>query len=343
MKPRYTKDCRRQGGFTLIEILTTAVLSAMLLALFMTLTVKFVGMFDKLRGGDSRIESTANRALDMIEDDLSAAHIDSKFYQYESLAYWDHPSFAQQTLGTLTGSGQDSGIPKDLQPEKSGILLFFSKTLNRSGLQKGDVQAVAYRLGYLDPIAHKDEESYYRTFNLYRIANSPSRTLDMLNPKDLTVHWKGGGQALTGPVTQSRSYRINDLETDFLVARNVVDFRVSFMCSCIVPDDNNEERFFALPPNNATPNPETSLFRIGGNHATNETTYYGLPAIIPRDVRVYPSSAEVSITILSDVGLKKLWAARDGNLPPDKVKSLNQLVEEHGRTFTRTVKIQHQI
>ena len=51
----------------------------------------------------------------------------------------------------------------------------------------------------------------------------------------------------------------------------------------------------------------------------------------------------VSITILSDEGLKILWAVRDGNLPSDRIKSLNQLVEEHGKTFTRTVKIQRQI
>ncbi len=341
MQNRSLRRSKRQQGFTLIEILTTAVLSAMLLALFMALTVKFVGVFDRLRGGETRIEDIANRALDMIEDDLSAAHIDSNFYQYECLAYWDHPNYAQQTLGNLMDSGFDSQFAQALQPEKSGILLFFSKTLNRTGVQKGDVQAIAYRLGYLDAIAPQNDESSYKTFNLYRIVNSPSRTLDMLNPKDLTTHWKGGDQANTG--NSAPSYRINDLETDFLVARNVVDFRITFMCSCIVPDDNDEERFFPLPPNDGSATPQTSLLRIGGNFATNETTNYNLPAIIPRNVRVYPSAAEVSITLLSEAGLKILWAARDGNLPPGRVKSLNQLVEEHGQTFTRTVKIQRQI
>ena len=58
---------------------------------------------------------------------------------------------------------------------------FFSKTLNRSGTQKGDVQAIGYRLAYLDAISPEDDESAFKTFNLYRIVNSPSRTLDMLN------------------------------------------------------------------------------------------------------------------------------------------------------------------
>ena len=337
-----TGGANRHKGFTLIEILTAAVLSTMLLAIFMALTIKFVAVFDRLRSGEARIEDIANRTLDIIEDDLSAAHIDSNFYQYECLSYWDHPSVAEESLGNLLHSGLGSDVPKGLQPDKSGVLLFFSKTLNRSGTQKGDVQAIGYRLAYLDAISPEDDESAFKTFNLYRIVNSPSRTLDMLNPKDLTVDWKGGGQTQNSS-NQSHSYRINDLHTRFLVARNIVDFRISFMCSCIIPEDHNEERFFAIPPNDGSDNPITAKLRIGGNLATNETTHYNLPPIIPRDVRIYPSAAEVSITILSDEGLKILWAVRDGNLPSDRIKSLNQLVEEHGKTFTRTVKIQRQI
>ena len=343
MNRQHSPD-RSHRGFTLLEILTAAVLSAAILTLFMALTVKFVGIFDRLRGGDTRLEDIAARALDMIEDDLSAAHIDSKFYQYECLAYWDHPTVAQSVLGIVEDSGLGSELPDVFQPEKSGILLFFSKTLNRIGVQKGDVQALAYRLAYMDPIAHQDDDSSFKTFNLYRISNSPAKTLDMINQRDLATKWKGGGtNSGSAPVGSERTYLINDLEPEFLVVRNVVDFRVTFLCSCIVPEDNNEERYFSLPPlGESLAAPRTSQFRIGGNHATNETKYYThLPSIVPDDLRVYPSAAEVSLTILSDVGLKLLWAAREGRL--DNIKSLNQLVEEHGRTYTRTVKIQPQI
>ena len=96
-----TGGANRHKGFTLIEILTAAVLSTMLLAIFMALTIKFVAVFDRLRSGEARIEDIANRTLDIIEDDLSAAHIDSNFYQYECLSYWDHPSVAEESLGNL--------------------------------------------------------------------------------------------------------------------------------------------------------------------------------------------------------------------------------------------------
>ena len=108
----------------------------MLLAIFMALTIKFVAVFDRLRSGEARIEDIANRTLDIIEDDLSAAHIDSNFYQYECLSYWDHPSVAEESLGTFSTVVWAPDVPKGLQPDKSGVLLFFSKTLNRSGTQK---------------------------------------------------------------------------------------------------------------------------------------------------------------------------------------------------------------
>jgi prepilin-type N-terminal cleavage/methylation domain-containing protein len=335
-------------GFTLIEILTAAVLSGMLLGVFMLITVKFVGLFDRLRGGETRIEGVASRVLDMIEDDLSASHIDSKFYQYECLAYWDHPDHADSELGTINYSGLHSTLHDSYTPKKSGILLFFSNTLNRTGVQKGDVQALAYRLAYKDPIAYMDDKSDYKTFNLYRIANSPEKTLSMINQRDLAAEWKGIGSKPVAPgAGADRTYLINNLEPEFLVARNVVDFRVTFLCSCIVPDDDDEERFFSLPPrqNGSSPIPANfAKFRIGGDRATNETSFYTglLPSLVPQDVRVYPSSAEVSLTILSDEGLKRLRAMErsdnDGN-----TASLNRFVEVHGRTFTRTVKIQPKI
>jgi prepilin-type N-terminal cleavage/methylation domain-containing protein len=336
-------------GFTLIEILTAAVLSGMLLGVFMLITVKFVGLFDRLRGGDARIEDIATRALDMIEDDLSASHIDSKFYQYECLAYWDHPSHAISELGTIKNSGYNSDITESFTPEKSGLLLFFSKTLNRTGVQKGDVQALAYRLAYQDPIAYMDSNSDYKTFNLYRIANSPGRTLDMINQRDLASLWKGGGgqPSVVSPAVSDRPYFINDLDPEFLVARNVVDFRVTFLCSCIVTEDNDEERFFPLPPrpSNSSPLPANfAKLRIGGNRATNETSFYTglLPSLVPQDIRVYPSAAEVSLTILSDEGMKRMRALERTDRNNSK-SSLNRFVEEHGRTYTRTVKIQPKI
>ena len=340
MTPYHTNN-KQPEGFTLIEILTTAVLSAMLLALFMALTVKFIAVFDQLRGGESRIEILANNALDQIEDDLSSVFINSNDTAKEWLAYWDHPAFAQNDLGTLKYNGQASNIAKDLQPHKSGILLFFSMLPNRtSGIQMGDTSPIAYRLGYLDPILGKDQSSFYSTFNLYRIKNNPSITVDYGN-SGLASFWTGLGDS--NKSLGERTYGLNDLEPDFIVARNVVDFRISFICSCVIPQDNNQERFFTLPPRDDSITPSTSLFRIGGDNATNETSKYNLPSIIPKDVRVYPSAAEVSITLLDDNGLKILWAVRDGNLPAEKAKNLDQLVEEHGQTFSRIIRIQRQI
>ena len=49
--------------------------------------------------------------------------------------------------------------------------------------------------------------------------------------------------------------------------------------------------FLQFLPNDGSANPITAKLRIGGNLATNETTHYNLPPIIPRDVRIYPSAA----------------------------------------------------
>ena len=211
---------------------------------------------------------------------------------------------------------------------------------------EGDVEAVGYRLAYEDAISQNDD-SNFKTFNLYRIANSPKVTSRILSPQssksDIAVHWKGQGSLDQLDNNEVKSYAINDYSSKFLIARNVVDFRVSFTCSCFIPNDFDEERFFTLPPIDDLTNPQNTFLRVGGDYGTNDTSSYSLPSIIPRDVRVYPTAIEVSITLLSEAGMKVFRGVNDGNLPKDRAENLGQLIEEHGLSFTRMVKLHRQI
>ncbi len=325
-------------GFTLIEILTAAVLSAGLLAVFITIAVKFAILFEKLGGGEVRVESISSRALDMLEEDLGAAFI--KQDQFEWVSYWDKPEFASQALGNMVnGEFVGEARAEDFQPDKSGVLIFYSQTRNRESddSSSGDILAIAYRLAYQDPIAPEDNESRFKTFSLYRIANPPKETFEfMLNRRNQASLWindksEGGRNPNISP-----PYDINCLLSDFLVVRNVVDFRVKFFCSCL-SSQNGEERFFSVP---TVDNP---IFRVGGDSATNEPSKYvgQLPAFVPPEIRFYPTTAEISLTILSEEGLKLMRAALDGRR--DDIRNLKQLVEQHGRTFTRTVVMKTQI
>ena len=97
--------------------------------------------------------------------------------------------------------------------------------------------------------------------------------------------------------------------------------------SCFIPNDFDEERFYIASIDDLT-NPQNTFLRVGGDYGTNDTSSYSLPSIIPRDVRVYPTAIEVSITLLSEAGMKVFEVLMTVNLPKERAENLGQLIEK---------------
>jgi len=328
-------------GFTLVEVVTAALLGSLLLAIFLTFAFRFTQVYNELQGAELKMSAEANNVLDRIEEDLGSVIFQKD--DYEWLSYWDHPKDAQ-TLQPLLNTNVTVGKRvDDFQPAKSGILLCITRSpqLDDEEKKSGDVISVAYRLAYLDPAIPEDPSSPGSTFCLYRIPNPPDVTFDeFLAQEDLAAIWTGDKSGAGTRFSATAPYDINCLLPEFLMLRNVVEFSIQFHCAYLPKVEVEQKRdryarnqhYFRLPYSSA--NKEV---RIGGITATNENSSSGgdFPDDLPDYTKVYPTTAIVRITLISDEGMKIFRAAKEDKRPD--IENMEHLIEEYGFSFQRTI------
>lgn len=118
------RHCSR--GFTLVEVVTAALLGSLLLAIFLTFAFRFTQVYNELQGAELKMSAEANSVLDKIEEDLGSVIFQKD--DYEWLSYWDHPSDAQ-TLQPLMNTNVTVGNRvNDFEPDKSGTLLCITRS-----------------------------------------------------------------------------------------------------------------------------------------------------------------------------------------------------------------------
>jgi hypothetical protein len=336
---RKTRYC--SGGFTLVEVVTAALVGSLLLAIFLMFSFRFTQVFKELNGAEIKISTDANHVLDRIEEDLGSAIFQKD--RFEWLAYWNHPDDAQSALGTFEKKNITQGQRiAEFQLKKSGVLLCISRSPHLSEVEKedGDVISVAYRIAYHDPVVPEDPQSPGSTFCLYRIPNPPSVTYDnYLIQRNLTEPWKGNKTSGGTSFAADPPYDINSILPEFLQIQNVAEFSIEFHCSYLpkIPDTNTNNRNFRNPKYFRIPYQSDTFIRIGGESATNENAGSGgnFPSDLPELARVYPTTAIVRLTLLDDEGMKMFRAAREGKRPD--IKDLEQLIELYGHRFQRTI------
>ena len=346
MPYRKTKPTPRalSKGFTLVEVLTAALLGTMLLSIFLVFAFRFTKVFEELGGSEIKLSTEANRVLDVIEGDLSSVIMRKDSFEW--LAYWNDIT-QSGPLGAvkkaLPGTGKNLG---KFPIENSGVLLCLSRSpsLSEDEKEDGDVAAVAWRVAYLDPAIpelDRDPDDANKpppgaTFCLYRILNPPGTTFDeFLAKEDFVSEWQGdtsnGGASAAAP-----PYDANCLRPDFLQLRNVVDFSIRFFVSYL-PKRDPTAGPSANKPRDTLYHELSSPIRIGGKEATNikSSTNKGLPNEVPDFAHLFPVTAVVRIKVISDEGIKVMRAALEGKHPA--MKDMEQLVEQYGYTFQRTV------
>ena len=334
-----TKHC--SPGFTLVEVVTAAMLGTLLLAIFLTFSFRFTQVFKELNGAEIKISTDANHILDRIEKDLGSVIFQRDHFEW--LAYWEHPDDAQGALGNIDKKAINQGQNiVNFQLEKSGVLLCISRSplLNEEDKEDGDVISVAYRVAYHDPVVPEDPNSPGSTFCLYRIPNPPGVTYDeFLVQRDLAEPWKGNKTTGGTNFAAEPPYDINSILPEFLQIQNVAEFSIEFHCSYLpdLSDSNSRDRPFRNPKYFKIPYRNDPFVRFGGENATNES-FNGqsdFPDDFPDKSRAFPITAIVRLTLISDEGMKLFRAAQQGKRP--ELKDLQQLIEQHGHSFQRTI------
>ena len=353
MEPRKDspKKPRCSPGFTLVEVVTAALLGAMLLAIFLTFAFRFTKVFQELGGAEVKISSEANRVLDVIEGDLASSLMRQDIYEW--MSYWNDFSEAQSGLGGLEKTGPSQGqnlatFELDRVHETgqdrpmTGVLLCITRAPDLSEEEKtgGDVISVAWRLAYLDPAIPEDPLSPGATYCLYRIVNSPDTTYeDFLAQEDLAQAWSGNRSSGGERFNVSPPYDINTMFPEFLQLRNVVEFNIKFYAHYLPGKSSagpvstslaRETSYHRMNPSMS--GNKKNWIRIGGSSATNNTG----PSDMAKLAHLFPVTAIVRLTVLSDEGVKYFRAAAiEGKRPG--MKDLDQLIEQHGHTFQRTI------
>jgi hypothetical protein len=214
----------------------------------------------------------------------------------------------QTTLGVL---GQEwlyserrpiFGLPDDFN-RSATQLYFFSPSLDREPGQQGDIVAIQYQVAFADPFQGNPQSNVSTSnYNIFGLYKRMESTRDTFqNVLGLEDIWDGYWEARQSP-------RSGDL-----LIPNVVDFHVAWN---ITTDD--------------VPRTETQWLRLH-----NQLSAFSHMDDGPRKIE----SADISLTILTDEGMRMVQTfARGNNLTNT---NLQRAIREHGRVYTKRVKIEY--
>lgn len=189
---RTPNACSSRAGFTLLEVMVSAFLMAIVMGMLFSILIGTMNAWD---GGTSRLQtnSDARMALDMIARDLQSMVV-------------RQTQMDQQWL---------SSEPDEVKGLTSTWLTFFAPSIDRDTEQEGDIVAISYRVGYQDPVSTND---YFEVFGLYKqMATTEDTFRDALGQTELVTGFWEGGSSAPDPL----------LREGFLVP-NVVRFEVSW-------------------------------------------------------------------------------------------------------------------
>lgn len=253
-------------GFTLMEVLVSSALTLVVLSMLFGV---LMGAMSAWQTGTTRLQGNADArmALDMITRDL------------QSLV-------ARQTTTNqqwLVSGRIDISENSNPYGNQTTWLTFFSPSLDRDPGQEGDIVAVSYRVGYLDPMTD-DANSNYKIFGLYK---------DMATTEDTFINALGQEDIING-FWMGR----NPLARRGLIVPHVVDLDIQWHLLLADGQRATERQYITL-----------------NNQA--DSTSYPAPAI--RRIE----AADVSLTIVSEEGARRLQLlARSGSVTNDQLQSV---------------------
>jgi type II secretory pathway pseudopilin PulG len=185
----------------------------------------------------------------------------------------------------------------------STMLLFFSPSLDREPGQQGDIVAIQYQVAFADPLSgNPDGNVTSSNFNLFGLYKRMASTEETFN--------EALGQSDIFDDYWGLQNRLTPRSRDLLIP-NVVELHVAWNINFDANKRIDEE------------------LRLGNVLA--------LAPSAPASSKI--ESADISLTILTDEGMRRVQTlARGNNLSKP---TLDNVIREHGRVYTKRVKIQY--
>ena len=288
-------------GFTLMEVLVSSALTVVILTMLFTV---LIGAMNAWQTGTNRLQGNADArmALDSIAQDLQSMVV-------------RQTTLGQEWLYSERRPVYPGGIDRN-----STQLYFFAPSLDRQPGQQGDIVAIQYQVAFADPLRGDPDgnvtSTQYNIFGLYKRMESTRDTFQfVLGQEDIWVsYWQGR------TVPRSRDLMIPNV-VDFSIKWNVTGNGVTGPADVILPGGEDFE-VNAVRLNNA--------LRAG-------------PSMSDSDLEDFPSykleSADISLTILTQEGMRMVQTFALG--PGLNTDNLNRVIREHGRVYTKRVKIEY--
>ena len=265
-------------GFTLVELLVALGITAVIVAMLVTITATALDGYSTSR---NRVKASreAKAAFDQMSRDLESLVVRSG-NNFE----WLRVSSDQSAPGP-TGNAS---------PSAARAVFFTAATdrydgqLNTAQDNGGDVSTVGYQLLYRDPVTNTDNDEF-SSFILYRQLINPDETFaNLLGQTDIQTAYQGFQASISSP--------------DNFVCEGIYEFSLSFVVEYTVNGVTETERVLVL---NAGGGNTVNDFRIRGNGISadgNTNTVYSNGRVV---------AADLSLTVINEQGLEIL---RTGNV-----------------------------
>lgn len=292
-----TRSKNTAKGFTLIELLVAMAITTIIISILVSVTALSLDAWNR-----SRSEVRAARQ--------GKAMIDSMARDFESFVVrkgngfeWLHAE-SNPSTGGPNGSASPSAVD----------MIFFTAATDRydgnvgdtgpTGQDKGgDVSTVGYQLVYKDPIDPTSTDDGFKTFVLYRKLLDPDKTFGVGGTPGTL-----GEADLKDAFTTVIGSNLIDEDVNF-ICENVYEFTVTMNLSYTegaitkslripIGQGDNAVRNLSIKGTGITQNDGTLI--TGVNGASNSA----VDGELIKSAQL--SSVEISLTVLSDFGLKQL-------------------------------------
>ena len=300
MKTKLSAQAPRilKKGFTLVELLVALGVTAIIVAMLVTITATALDGYTTSRN-QVKASREAKAAFDQMARDL------------ESLVVRSGNDFEWLWVS----SEQDApGPTSNPSPTASRAVFFTAATdryngeLNTTQDRGGDVSTVGYRLLFRDPIADTEDEEF-ASFILYRQLINPDETFEnLLGQEDLESAY--------------RSYEDSESDPANFVCENIYEFSLSFVIEFTEQNVTRTERVLVV---NSGGGDSVGDFRLRGgsiiaDNSANSSFSNG---------RIV--AADLSLTVINDSALELLR----GSSLSESAKS--RLLEENSYFFAKTI------
>lgn len=284
-------------GFTLIELLVALGITAVIVAILVTVTATALEGYSTSRNL-VKASREAKAAFDQITRDL------------ESLTVRSGNDFDWLWISTDQNAPGPTG---NTSPNSSRAVFFTAATdryngeINTTQDRGGDISAVGYQLLYRDPVTDTQSQQF-STFVLYR---------QLINP-DITFNSLIGQPDLESAYS---SFQNNISQASNFVCENVYEFSLSFQVEFVEDGVTRSETILVVDSGGAS---SVNDFRIRGDGITSDGSDSDLS-----NGRVI--AANVSLTIINDNALEAL---RNG-VSNESVKL--SLLEKNSYYFAKSI------